>query len=442
MKKINGSFLSSVSLAMRLAACIFVLWVITGCAGAPKEPEPEEEIILQGTYQEKLADSMDEAVIVSIDEENKQLRFYNLTLGRTYTLTYNGATGMKNRFGDEIVTGQLASGDMVRVTFLKEEKLAKSIQILPDVAITQVDAGYEINKAAYTMSFGGNQYSLHKNVAVISGGKQIQLEEINPVDGLKIAAKDHEVYGITVEKGHGYVRLTGHESFVGGWIEVGQVVIREVADEMLLVVPEGEYTLYISKDGVAGSKEIVVEKDAETLVDVSELQTEKIKKSGKIIFTITPSDAKLYIDGEQVDYSKEVELDYGIHQMVLRAEGYSTLVQYIKVGQPMANLNVEMEEAKESDDDTVDETEEETNVSSNSVTAGASDYRVYIDAPTGAELYVDGSYVGIIPANFAKKQGTYVVSLRKDGFQTRSYTLQIDDSKKDVTYSFSELLEY
>lgn len=444
MKKTNWSFPSPLSLALRLASGILMICLITGCAGLSDEPKPEEETVLQGTYQEKLADSMDEAVIVSIDEENKQLCFYNLTIGRTYTLTYNGATGMKNRFGDEIVAGQLADGDMVRVTFLKEEKLAKSIQILPDVAITQVDGSYEINKAAYTMSFGGSQYSLHKNVAVISGGKQIQLEEINPMDGLKIAAKDHEIYGITVEKGHGYVRLTGQESFVGGWIEVGQAVIREVADEMLLVVPEGEYTLYISKDGVAGSKEIVVEKDAETLVDVSGLQTEKIKKSGKIIFTITPSDAKLYIDGTETDYSKEIELDYGIHQMIAKAEGYSTLAQYIRVGQPMANLNIEMEEAEEADEEeTPDETEEKKpGVSSNSVATGASDYRVYIDAPAGAELYLDGGYVGIVPANFAKKPGTYIVSLRKDGFQTRSYTLQIDDSKKDVTYSFSELLAH
>ena len=66
---------------------------------------------------------------------------------------------------------------------------------------------------------------------------------------------------------------------------------------------------------------------------------------------------------------------------------------------------------------------------------------MYIDAPVGAELYLDGSYVGIVPVNFEKKAGTYIVSLRRDGYQTRSYTLQVDDSQKDVTYSFSELLE-
>lgn len=421
---------------------IILLLLLGGCflAGCQKEPprEPEAEpVMIQSTYKETLADSMDEGIIMSVDEEKKQIKMYNLTLGRTYSLAYDGVTGMKNRFGDEIVAGQLAEGDMVRVTFIKENKLAKSVQLLDDIDTSNVSA-FEINKAAYTMSFGGDQYNLHQNVLVLSGGKQIQMEEISPADSLKVVARDHQVYGITVERGHGYVRLSGHESFVGGWVEVGQTVITQVEEEMLLVVPEGEYTLYISNNGVAGSKEISVSRDAETQVDVSELQTERIKKSGKIIFTITPAEAELYIDGELTDYSGEVELDYGIHQMKVKAEGYSTFAQYIKVSEPMANLNVKLEESNGEEE----EEKDEKTVSSNSAsgTTAASDYRVYIDAPKDAELYLDGSYVGIVPVSFAKKTGTYVISLRRDGYMTRSYTLQIDDSKKDVTYSFSELV--
>lgn len=429
MKKGTGKFVLFLILAG---------FLLVGCQSAQQVSETEEEqVLIQSTYKETLADSLDEAIIMSVNEEKKQIRFYNLTLGRTYTLDYNGATGMKNRFGDEIVAGQLAEGDMVRVTFIKDEKLAKSLQLLDDVATSTNVELFDINKAAYTMNFGGELYSLHKNVLVLSNGKQIQLEEINPADSLKIVAKDHQVYGITVEKGHGYLRLSGHEAFVGGWVEIGQTVITKVEEEMLLVVPEGEYTLYISKDGVAGSKEISVSRDEETQVDLSDLQTEKIKKTGKIIFTITPVTAELYIDNELTDYSQEVELDYGIHQIKVTAEGYSTLTQYIKVAEPMATLNVKLEES-----DGEDEENNSTAVSSNSVstTTAASDYRVYIDAPVGAELYLDGSYVGIVPVNFAKKTGTCIISLRKDGYQTRSYTLQIDDSEKDVSYSFSELL--
>lgn len=423
---------------------LLLLLILMGClmVGCSKEtPQPEaEEVTIESTYVETLADSLDEAIIVSVSEGKKEIKFYNLVKGRTYTLTYDGTTGMKNRFGDEIVPGQLAEGDMVRVTFMKDEKRIKSIQLLETVDTYQDVDLFEINKAARTMEFKGEQYNLHENCLVLSQGKSIQLEEIHLTDRLKIVTADHKVYGITIEKGHGYVRLSGHEAFVGGWIEVGQAVITEVSEEMLLVVPEGSYTLYISHDGVAGSKEVVVKRGEEALVDVADLQTEKIKKTGKIIFTITPTDAELYIDGELIDYSSEVELDYGIHQIRIKAEGYGTLKQYIKVGEPTATLNIKLEEAEEGEEDEAEE-EENDSVSSNSVSnvTSPSDHRVYIDAPVGAELYLDGSYIGVVPTNFAKKAGTYVISLRKEGYQTRSYTLQVDDSNKDVSYSFSNL---
>ena len=68
-------------------------------------------------------------------------------------------------------------------------------------------------------------------------------------------------------------------------------------------------------------------------------------------------------------------------------------------------------------------------------------YKVYIDAPDGVEAYLDGSYVGVTPVSFNKVPGSYVVTLRKSGYQPRSYTLQIDDEKKDVNYSFTDLVK-
>lgn len=435
MKKTNYKWL--------LLSFILLGYMMVGCSKETPKPQPEaEEVTIESTYVEILADSLDEAIIVSVSEGKKEIKFYNLVKGRTYTLTYDGTTGMKNRFGDEIVPGQLAEGDMVRVTFIKDEKRIKSIQLLETVDTYQDIDVFEINKAARIMEFKGEQYNLHDNCLVLSQGKSIQLEEIHATDCLKIVAADHKVYGITVEKGHGYVRLSGHEAFVGGWIEVGQAVITEVSEEMLLVVPEGTYTLYISHDGVAGSKEVVVSRGEEALVDVADLQTEKIKKTGKIIFTITPTEAELYVDGELTDYSSEVELDYGIHQIKIKADGYHTLKQYIKVGEPTATLNIKLEETEAGEEDKDDDEEADESVSGNSVSGitSASDYRVYIDAPVGAELYLDGTYVGVVPTNFAKKEGTYVISLRKDGYQTRSYTLQLDDAQKDVSYSFSDLI--
>ena len=70
-----------------------------------------------------------------------------------------------------------------------------------------------------------------------------------------------------------------------------------------------------------------------------------------------------------------------------------------------------------------------------------SKYKVYIDAPDGVAAYLDGNYIGITPISFKKVPGNYVVTLRKTGYQPRSYTLQIDEEEKDVNYSFTDLVK-
>ena len=358
--------------------CAFLL---AGCGSRQEMPVTAEvpDTQVQSTYVEPMADSYDETLLVDINTDESTIRFYNLQAQRTYTLQYDSATRIKNRHGDA------------------------------------------------------------KNAMILSGGSLLEANEIQPADTLKVVSKDHRIMGITVERGHGYVRLSGQDNFVDGFVEIGTAVIKRVTEEMLLVVPEGDYTLYISKNGMAGSEDISVKAGEETLVDVSKFEVNKDKETGKIIFTISPARAELYIDQEKTLYDEPVELTCGIHQIRVQADGYKTLTQYIKVGTATANLNVELEESDGKDDEKDTTSTVTPSVSKNSIDA-SDGYRVYIEAPTSAELYVDGAYVGIIPTDFAKKEGTHIISFRKDGCQTRSYTLEIDDTKKDVRYSFSDLV--
>ena len=75
------------------------------------------------------------------------------------------------------------------------------------------------------------------------------------------------------------------------------------------------------------------------------------------------------------------------------------------------------------------------------IVSGDGTFRVKINAPKNVEVYLDGSYIGLAPVSFSKKAGTHVISLRKNGYQTRSYTIQVDDEKKDMELSFSELVK-
>ena len=191
------------------------------------------------------------------------------------------------------------------------------------------------------------QYEFAKNLFVFANGKAAKLTDINMVDVLKVSGTDRVINSIVVDKGHGYIRLTNDEYFIGGWIEVGENLIKPIYKDMLLTVPEGEYEILITNKGYGGTKGVVVEANKETVVDVGDLKGDEVK-TGKIIFTITPASATVEIDGKQVDLSSPVTLEYGIHQIVLQAEGYKTMTKYIKVGAALANMDIEMEEGTSS----------------------------------------------------------------------------------------------
>ena len=66
---------------------------------------------------------------------------------------------------------------------------------------------------------------------------------------------------------------------------------------------------------------------------------------------------------------------------------------------------------------------------------------MYVDAPEGVEVYLNGSYVGISPCSFRKQSGVQVITLRKSGYETRSYTVQVDEEARDMSYSFVDLVK-
>ena len=99
---------------------------------------------------------------------------------------------------------------------------------------------------------------------------------------------------------------------------------------------------------------------------------------------------------------------------------------------------MDTEKSTDSSQETTTSTQESTSTKSTSSSTSGK-YQVYIDSPEGAEVYVDGNYVGIVPASFTKVAGNHEVTVRKSGYLTRSYTIDVDKEEKDVSYSFSDL---
>ncbi len=462
--------------------CLFMSF-LTGCGDFSILPEkspvisPEDEnsqgpvLYGVGSY-----DSEDTPVLIGKDEEKKTLTFYNLDVGKNYTLEYDGTTCFYDKYGEAVSLSQLCPGDIVDVRFIKSKKHLSEMSLSKKAWVISETDRYEVNEVKNEVTIGEDTYKVSSDARYFSEDRQITEQDIIPTDKLTFRGIENRVYSVCVDKGHGYLRLTGHQGFIDGWIEIGNSIIRKVSEDMLITVPEGKYQVIISGSGTTAEKSVVINRNSESTLDFSDVEFEK-PKTGTILFSLTPATAKLYVDGNLTDVSEKVELSYGLHQLICKAEGYSTITRYLNVGQSSAGIDITLESTKtekDSKDDDSSSSKEEN--SGNGGSGGNSDsgdvlvtggddtsqdgqmggddsggdgsyievtptyYQVYIDSPTDVEVYLNGTYVGISPCSFRKKEGMHIITLSRSGYITRSYTISVDSDDKDISFSFADLV--
>ena len=431
----------------KVIGLLLTMQTLVACAIPMTEPAPKKEdtgfvVASPGVY-----DSADTAVVLGVDAENQTITLKNMEINRQYTLEYDGASFFYDKYGKSLSASQLKPGEIVDVTFMKGKKRLNTLQKNKNCFVHEQTINYQIDEDKRQISIGSGIYGYKNGLVVISEDRVAELIEVNPIDSITVYGIDSEIYSLVIEKGHGYVRLKNEEYFYGGFIEIGNKVVERVTENMLLVVPEGIHQIVISNKGTSGVKEVDVRRNIEITVDVGDLKGAE-PKYGMVVFSITPADAILYLDGEKADYSQPIRLEYGIHQMILMKDGYHTLTQYIKVGQESAGIEATMEinpdvsgnniDVSSNNIESVLEAEPITSTENNTVTSTLS-YYVTIDAPSDVELYVDGNYVGITPCSFKKEAGSHVITLRKTGYTSKSYTIQIDEEETNISYSFLDL---
>lgn len=420
----------------------------------------------------------DTAILVMMDTVEKSITFQNVDTGLRYTLEYDGVTHFNDKYGTAMSDQQVKCGVVANITFRKEGKKLLSLDVSPDYFVYSDVDFHEFTKQDSRFTFLGEEYKLDEFLVITDGNNNLEKMELSESDVISICGREHTIYGIYLQSGHGYLRLENDEYFVGGWIEVGNKIIRPISEDMLLTVPEGTYHVLVSNDGITGTKKVTIGRGQEVTLDLGDIDVEK--KYGNVLFVLNPSNAELFVDGSKVDTGAPVSLEYGIHQLICRADGYDTTASYIKVGNESASVTLTLtktettsEEEKENQSSSENSSQSSSQNSSQSssqsssqnnsqsssqgsstgsqqpsdTTGGGSagttstNSKVYIDGPEGTEVYVDGNYVGIAPVSFGKTEGSVIITLRKPGYQTRSYTLQLENEEKDVHYSFSDLTQ-
>ena len=463
-----------------------VLLLLVSC-GSSSTPQVQQTVSAAAP-DEKIdiaeLEAHDTAVFLDYKERQQEVRLMSVDNGRTYTVSINNLTAFEDNYGRVSVPELFEAGMIVDADISVHSRMLKALRQDPGAYVKRDVTGFDINinRGIFRLDDGTNLRITDKT-AIIKNDKLVRLSDISDDDVLLLRGIDPELYSISIMSGYGHLRIKGAEYFDGGWVQIAGTY-KPVSKDMLIDVPEGEYDMVVSYNGRGGTKHVVIRRGQETTVDVSDLKGDLIK-TGEIIFTIRPveADPVVKIDGKKVDHLEPVTLEYGVYQLEVSAEGYLTIKEHIAVGSDVANIEIELTAGEEkkttaSSNKTASVNSLPTTLSGNSSggntsgsgTAGAGSTsssgsttsssssgssssqtgtgssivqgsRIYIDAPETAEVYFDGIYKGIVPCSFIKESGTHVITLRKDGYETRTFTVTIDTSTENETYSFSALQE-
>ncbi len=397
------------------------------------------------------------AILTEADYEEKYLILKDPESDKQARLSYDGTTEFIDRYGQGITAKELEYGEVVDVAFSEKNGILKSLTSDTDTWIMTDVNKYSVDEKKGIFTVSGEAYKFTQDLYIYSDETRGEWMNITDLDTLTVRGKDRRIYSVVVKKGHGYIRITNDSYFVGGWIEVGTEVIKPITEDMLLMVPEGDFHVTLTKGGYLGEEDVSIERNKETILDLSRIEIEEVA-IGHVEFNIEPDFAQLFVDGDITEHEERVPLEYGIHTIRIEAAGYKPVTTSIKIGSEYANVDIslDLDESGESGENTGSSASSPspapTAVPNPQVTnAPSSTYntnvisgvkKLYVEQPPGADVYLDGNYIGIAPVSTNKVTGNHVITLSKSGYETKSYSVTIENDGNDITFSFSELNKY
>lgn len=394
------------------------------------------------------------AVVMKLDTVAGIVRLRNTSGGLEYTLTYNSATAVWDKYGNSKLMEEVHEGDVVEACIEDTDGVLAGICYNSENWEFEGSENWSFNSEKAELIIGKEKYYFSDDMVILSDGEEADIMDLNKSDILNIQGCGKKVLAVTVERGHGYVKLEGIEDFVGGWVEIGKV-IKPISEDMLIVVPEGNWDVVVVKDGYGGSIGTTVVRNEEATVDFTQVASE-IVRYGVVEFTIEPEDAILYIAGREMDYSNQIMLEYDTYKIRVSADGYEDYTGDLKVEKALVSKSIALEKVS-SEQPSASATASPTASPTLTPTAGSTtivvteeptqspsseesdDYVITIKSPDGVNVYFDDAFVGVSPLSFDKVSGEHTLTFSKTGYVTKSYSVEIGTDDKDVTFELPDL---
>lgn len=283
-------------------------------------------------------------VIVKIDTEKKEAVFEKVSDGRQLQYPYTAVTRFLDKYGNSKSAASFLPGDVAKITVSGSDQTLAKVQLSDEVWVYEDIVNYTIDEDIGALVIGDGRYAYNPKYPAFSGEGRIDVSDIGANDVLRAVGLDNKLISLAVQRGHGYLALSNTKLFEGSFICVGDRIFEQVEKNMKIEAPEGTYLVTVANNGYGGSREVEIKRDQTVSLNLDELKGDG-PQTCRITFEVGVEGAVLWIDGKKADYSKPVELAYGIHTITVEAEGYDAITEKLVVNSKEAEIEIALNAA-------------------------------------------------------------------------------------------------
>lgn len=372
-------------------------------------------------------------VIKELSED--QISIFDIEKKQIVKTTIQEATLITDERDKAIPLSQIRLGDIIEIAYEPAKDNLLSIKKSSTGWIKTDFKNAKLDKPNRQIHIGANTYNYTENILVLdqAGNLLDNMHFVGDYDTLELKGIKNEVHSIKVLEQQGFIQLDGLPTREGTLeIDINrQINLEEISTTIPLSAGTHKIGIYLN------GYEPLIKNIEITPGEILVVTTDDIEKEYyTLLVNVTNGDNQyvIDIDGKKYKPQDRIELLPGNYKLTITKKGFETYEQQISVEQsgPVTITLVPIQEIKQEETTSKEENnkeEQEEPVQAN--------YKINISSnPEGASIYINGTHKGVTPYNTTLPMGDYYIELQKEGYETYSTAITIDNSDLQSSYLY------
>lgn len=411
-----------------------------------------------------------EGVVERVDE--RRLVYRALESGQTLQMDLGEDVVVREKNDTVMPVAALELGDLVSVGYKEGTREIKRIKKITESWAKRELVGIKKGEEPWQIKIGSNTYRYDEELLVWDQyGQIIGVDDIGEHDILDLKGIGDRVYAIRVITREGYIQLDQLPSQEGvleidrnRQIPIGNIsgpIPLEAGTHKITIQLKGyepvTHTIEVKPEEIitmdlSGAKLIYGQLEVQVLEGVKDYEVhvgKVIYQAGERIEVLEGKYNVIVVAPGYKPWGMRVTLTgHVVLQVTLQKDKEETETQTQTETQTAVDEEIqqEIEPEIEAEPEPEIETEPETDEQdesiqledTNKVEEEIIEYRInMMTEPTGAKVFIHGEQKGITPFTTTLKNGDYIIVLEKEGYETYSTSIMIDNSDNQHNYLYA-----